>query len=249
VYLTSQADNKLQTLADGPARPIFEDIALRRGATAHRPFAGDEALPSTAWHAEFDDVNADGYVDLFVAKGNVDAMKDFAMKDPSNLLLGQPDGTFVEGAEAAGLLGYAKARGATLTDLDLDGMLDLVEVNRRENVSIWRNVGSGTAAAPAAMGHWIQLRLRQDGPNPDAIGSWLEVKVGDRITTRELTVGGGHASGELGWIHAGLGSADRAEVRVRWPDGELGPWLPMEADRFGIIERGATAIAPWSPTP
>ena len=42
VYLTSQGDNKLQTLADGPARPIFEDIALRRGATAHRPFAGGD---------------------------------------------------------------------------------------------------------------------------------------------------------------------------------------------------------------
>ena len=249
VYLTSQGDNKLQTLADGPARPIFEDIALRRGATAHRPFVGEVALPSTAWHAEFDDVNADGYMDLFVAKGNVDAMKEFAMKDPSNLLLGQPDGTFVEAAEAAGLLSYSRARGATLTDLDLDGLLDLVVVNRRENVKIYRNVGSGTAAAPGAMGRWIQVRLSQDGPNPDAIGSWLEVKAGDRVTTRELTVGGGHAGGELGWIHTGLGSVDRAEVRVHWPDGELSPWLPIEADRFGIFERGATTIRPWSPTP
>ena len=31
VYLTSQGDNKLQTLADGAARPTYEDIALRRG--------------------------------------------------------------------------------------------------------------------------------------------------------------------------------------------------------------------------
>ena len=43
-YLTSQADNKLQTLADGPAQPHYEDIALRRGVTAHRPYAGDETL-------------------------------------------------------------------------------------------------------------------------------------------------------------------------------------------------------------
>jgi len=188
-------------------------------------------------------------VDLFVAKGNVEAQTEYATNDPNNLLIGQPDGTFVEGAEAAGLLGYARARGATLTDLDLDGMLDLVVVNRRENVMVWRNVGSGTAAAPAAMGNWIQVRLSQAGPNPDAIGSWLDVKVGDRIATREVTVGGGHAGGELGWIHAGLGSADRAEVRVHWPNGELGPWMPLEANRFGIIERGANAITPWSPTP
>ena len=33
VYLTSQGDDKLQTLADGPARPEYEDIALERGST------------------------------------------------------------------------------------------------------------------------------------------------------------------------------------------------------------------------
>ena len=60
MYLTSQGDNKLQTLADGPAQPTYEDIALERGATAHRPYTGGDVLPSTAWHAEFADVNNDG---------------------------------------------------------------------------------------------------------------------------------------------------------------------------------------------
>ena len=53
VYLTSQADNKLQTLADGPERPTYVDMALEAGVTAHRPYSGDTTLPSTAWHAEF----------------------------------------------------------------------------------------------------------------------------------------------------------------------------------------------------
>ena len=61
VFLTSQGDNKLQTLADGPAHPAYEDIALPRGVTAHRPFAGGDVLPSTAWHAEFADVNNDWF--------------------------------------------------------------------------------------------------------------------------------------------------------------------------------------------
>ena len=78
-------------------------MALEAGVTAHRPYAGDTTLPSTAWHAEFEDVNADAFVDLFVAKGNVEAQPEYAARDPSNLLLGQPDGTFVESAEAAGI--------------------------------------------------------------------------------------------------------------------------------------------------
>ena len=64
------------------------------------------------------------------------------------------------------------------------------------------------------MGHWIDVRLQQPAPNVDAIGAWLDVRTGDTTTTREVTVGGGHVSGELGWLHTGLGSADHADVRV-----------------------------------
>ena len=42
-----------------------------------------------------------------------------------------------------------------------------------------------------------------------------------------MTIGGGHAGGQLGWIHFGLGDADGAEIRVEWPDGETGPWLEL----------------------
>ena len=247
VFLTSQADNKLQTLTDGPERPTYGDMALEAGVTAHRPFAGDTTLPSTAWHAEFEDVNADTFVDLFVSKGNVEAMTDHAARDPSNLLLGQPDGTFVESAEAAGLMSFARARGAALVDLNLDGMLDLAVVNRRENVGLWRNVGWGTAAAPEAMGNWISLRLDQPGENHDAVGAWIEVRIGERIMRRELTVGGGHAGGQLGWIGFGLGSAERAEVSVHWPDGEVGAWVGLEANRFSTIERGASEPVYFTP--
>ncbi len=150
VYLTSQGDNKLQALADGPAQPAYEDIALELGATAHRPYTGGDVLPSTAWHAEFGDVNNDGYLDLFVVKGNVEAQPDFAMRDPNNLLLGQADGTFVEGAEEAGIVSFHRGRGGAVVDLNVDGLLDLVVVNRVEPVSVWRNVGEGDADAPAA---------------------------------------------------------------------------------------------------
>ncbi|MGH2462042.1 MAG: CRTAC1 family protein [Candidatus Limnocylindria bacterium] len=246
-YLTSQADNKLQTLTDGPGEPRFGDIALARGVTVHRPYEGDVTMPSTAWHAEFGDVNNDGLTDLFVAKGNVEAMPDYAARDPNNLLLGQPDGSFVEGARDAGIVTFARGRGGALADLNLDGLLDLVVVNRRENVHVWRNVGFGDAAGAGPMGSWTAIRLSQSGSNRDAVGSWIEVKVGEHVLLREVTVGGGHAGGQVGWIHFGLGMTDRAEVRVTWPDGEIGPWLGLEANGFAIVERGADAAQPWRP--
>ena len=247
VFLTSQGDNRLQTLADGATGPTYEDIALERGVTAHRPHAGGDVLPSTAWHPEFQDVNNDGFIDLFVSKGNVEAMPEFALKDPDNLLLGQPDGTFVESAEAAGIASFVRGRGAALVDLNLDGLLDLVQVNRRENVSLWRNVGRGTATNPEPMGNWVAIRLEQPAPNRNAIGSWVTVRFGDRTIEREITIGGGHAGGQLGWIHVGIGEGDGAEIRVEWPDGETGPWLDLPANGFSVIERGADEPRPWTP--
>jgi hypothetical protein len=247
VYLTSQGDNKLQTLADGPSQPRYSDIALRRGATAHRPYIGGDPNASTAWHPEFADVNNDTHMDLFVSKGNVGEQPDYAAKDPSNLLIGQADGTFHEGGSDAGIVRYDRGRGAALVDLDLDGMLDLVEVVRNEDVRVWRNVGSGTADAPASMGHWLAVDLEQDAPNHRAVGAWVAVRVGDRQTERELTVGGGHASGSAVPMHFGLGDATRAEVRVAWPDGEVGPWLPVEADKVVSFRRGAGAVEPAAP--
>jgi hypothetical protein len=247
VFLTSQGDNKLQTLAGDSTQPAYRDIALARGATATRPFTGGDVLPSTAWHPQFEDVNNDGFMDLFISKGNVNAQPDFASRDPSDLLLGQPDGTFVEAADGAGIVRFARGRGAALADFNLDGLLDLVLVNYGTDTMIWRNMGSGTTDAAAPMGHWIGLQLEQPGPNPDGIGAWLEIRVGDSITRREVTIGGGHAGGQLGWIHAGLGAATSADVRVQWPNGEDGPWIHVDADEFARIERGSTAARRWVP--
>ena len=247
VYLTSQGDNKLQALVGGAARPAYGDIALSRGVTASQPFTGGDALPSTAWHPEFEDVNNDGLMDLFVSKGNVGEVPDYARRDPSNLFIGQPDGTFVEGAEAAGIVSFDKGRGAALADFNADGLLDLIEANLGAPVRLWRNVGAGTIDAPAAMGNWLAVRLRQPGGNRDAIGAIIESKVGDAITRRETSVGGGHIGGQLGWTHLGLGPATETQVRVTWPDGEVGPWMPIGANQFVDIERGAAGPTPATP--
>ena len=246
IYLTSQGDNKLQTLTAGPAQPMYRDIALKRGVLGTRPVNGGDPLLSTAWHPQFEDVNNDGFVDLFVSKGNVAEQEGYATRDPSNLYLGQPDGTFIEQAAEAGIVEFDRGRGAALVDLDGDGLLDLVEVKLDAPVRVWWNVGAGSGEAPVPMGHWLDVRVRQPGANRDAIGSVVEVDVGGLVDRQEVTIGGGHASGRLGPLHVGLGPAERARVRVTWPDGTRGPWLDTDADRSVVIEHapsGADSIA------
>jgi enediyne biosynthesis protein E4 len=232
-FMTSMADNKLQTLEPQPAgqplKPTYKDIAWSKGVTLHRPYAGNDLKPSTAWHAQFEDVNNDGLADLFVAKGNVAEMPDFTQADPNNLVLQRADGTFMETGLEAGVASMAVSRGASLADFNLDGRLDLVVVNRWTGALVWRNT---TVFDPAVAGHegrHVRLRLGQDGPNRDAIGAWIEVRQGDRVLAREITSGGGHAGGHLGWIHVGIGAAEAAQLRVIWPDGSGSGWLTLPA--------------------
>ena len=253
-FITSMADNKLQVLSKGAAQPAYRDVAFARGATAHRPVTGGDVHPSTAWHAQFGDVNNDGFADLFIVKGNVGQMPDFAMLDPSNLMLGSAEGKFTDVAAAAGLINVQRGRGGLLVDLNGDGLLDAVIVNRWDRARVWRNVGAGTAAAPQSMGHWLQLRLRQGGGNRDAIGAWIEVQAGGRTQRHELVVGGGHASGALVFVHFGLGAATQARLRVRWPgatlrddgDARVGAWIDAAADRHYIVDRDR-GLVPWAP--
>lgn len=247
-YLTSMGDNKLRAHSGNAKRPGYNDMARKAGITAHRPFVGNTTLPSTGWHAQFEDMNNDGFTDLFVTKGNVHAMSDFAREDPNNLLLGRPNGPFKEAAGDANLLSFKKARGGALVDLNLDGLLDVAVVNREDNVQLWRNAGLGSKTATVPMGNWISLKLLQQGGNKLAVGAWVEVRAGDHVQRKEITIGGGHASGVALWHHFGVGVAERATARVQWPDGEWGPWVRLFANQFARITRGKSVADIWLPS-
>ena len=226
VMLTSMGDQLLQFNDNAGWRNAPFEI----GTAAQRPHVGDDGRPSTGWHAEFGDVDNDGRLDLFIAKGNVDQMPSNAMADPNNLLMQEPDGSFRETAARAGVADPVRSRGAALADLDGDGRLDLVVSARRAPLKIWQNQTTETGA-------WIAVEPRMEAPNTRAVGAWIEVEAGGRRQAREVTVGGGHGGGQAGPIHFGLGTAETARVRVTWPDGTVGTWQEIPANRRMTIRR------------
>jgi hypothetical protein len=167
-------------------------------------------------------------------------MADFATRDTNDLLLHKPDGNFEEVGDKAGIVTYLTGRGGMLADFNGDGLLDMVVVNRLENATLWRNVSIG-------LGGWLQIRLHEDDSNRDAIGAWIEVDLGGRIIRRENTIGGGHASGHLGWLHFGLGNAEEVKVRVQWPNagGRWSTWQTVKSNNFYVLDK-STGATPWS---
>ena len=253
--LTSMGDTKLQELdpdedqGDDGLKPVYKDIAFDVGATAQRPYQGTDYRPSTGWHSQFADVNNDGLLDLFISKGNVESMPEFAAYDPDNLLLGQWDGTFTEVGGQAGIASEKRGRGAAVVDLNLDGMLDIVVVNRNSPASLFRNLGARTAWGHEPLGNWLEVELAEPDTNRNAVGARISVKIGNQTMTRVISVGGGHASGQAGFEHFGLGTAERAEIRIKWPDGEWSHTYKAFADNFVRIERGKPAASYWLPPP
>ncbi|NIZ12177.1 CRTAC1 family protein [Phaeobacter sp. HF9A] len=224
VYLTSMGDQKFQLQNPASDGPVWEDVTYGFGTTAHRPYTGGDGRPSTGWHAAFGDVNNDGRDDIFVTKGNVEQMPGAAQKDPNNLMLQQADGSFVEIGEAAGIASLHRGRGGALVDLNRDGFLDIAVVNRRAAMEVWQNDG-------ATGGNWLLLRLEARAPNTRAVGAFIEIDVDGQRMMREVTIGGGHAGGDSGDFHVGLGAAATAMVRVIWPDGQIGEWQDLEANQ------------------
>ncbi|RUS58935.1 CRTAC1 family protein [Pseudorhodobacter sp. E13] len=219
VMMTSMGDQLLQINRGGGR---LENAPFALGTYAHRPYIGDDGRPSTGWHAEFGDIDNDGRDDLFIAKGNVDQMPSNAMHDPNNLLMQAADGSFVEKGQEAGVATMERSRGAGLVDLNADGRLDIVVVNRRVPIEIWEN------QTPES-GNWLTVALRGQGGNSMGVGAWVELRTDGRVQAREVTVGGGHVSGQAVPLHFGLDAATQAELRVIWPGQAPGEWVAVAA--------------------
>ncbi|KQI73284.1 hypothetical protein AN191_03020 [Loktanella sp. 5RATIMAR09] len=210
VMLTSMGDQLMQLAQEDGT---YAAAPFTIGTYAQRPHTGDDGRPSTGWHAEFADVDNDGRADLFIAKGNVDQMPGLAIRDPNNLLMQNADGTFRETAASAGVATKERARGAALADFDGDGRLDLVVVNRRAPMELYRNVTPDT-------GNWLEIALTQSGGNVNAVGATVVVHADGIRQSQQLTIGGGHGGGKAAPLHFGLGAAENANVTVIWPDGQ-----------------------------
>ena len=235
VFMTSMGDQRLQELVPGAQGPQYRDVPFSRGTAAQRPYTGGDGRPSTGWHVAFGDVQNDGRDDIFITKGNVEQMPDAAMDDPNNLLIQQPDGNFAERGDVAGLASMKRGRGGALVDLNGDGLLDVVVVNRRAPMQVWQNVTETD-------GGWLAVSLVQPAPNLNAVGAWIELDDGAGVQAREITVGGGHAGGSAGAQHFGLGDARDVRLRVIWPDGAVSGWVSATANRRITLRRDGDGV-------
>ena len=249
------ATTKLQKLDPDDGRrgevPVYRDIAGEVGATAHIPYAGGDKRPSTGWHAEFADFNNDGLLDIFVSKGNVEQMPDFAA-NRSEQSAARPMERQVRRKRRR--IGHrARRQRARRAHRRLQPRRDArhpVDQPRLERHALPQPRRQDATATVRRCRWATGAKSGSSEPQPQpqrGRGQDLDQDGNLRAQTRYVDVGGGDASGHAGWIHVGLGTAERAEIRVQWPDGDWSPTYRVFANQFVVVDRTKPQAAYWYP--
>ncbi|MDX2135895.1 MAG: VCBS repeat-containing protein [Saprospiraceae bacterium] len=103
----------------------FRDITVPAGLTATEGFSGDNGFETAATAV---DINADGFLDIYVCRSG--PKKEDSRRN--KLYINNGDLTFTEKAAAYGLDDFSASTGANFFDFDNDGDLDLYLLNHPE---------------------------------------------------------------------------------------------------------------------
>jgi len=208
---------------------FFSDATAAAGLRAvSRPFTRF----GTAW-MDFDN---DGWLDLYQANGRVgqqaERYGDDPYAEPSLLYRGSSGGRFEEVRPRGGTssLLTASSRAAAFGDIDNDGGVDIVVVNRDHAPYMLRNV------APSR-GNWVAFRVLE--PNGrDSLGAEVMVSVGNRTITRTVRAAFSYLASNDPRVHVGLGAETKAvNVQVRWPNGTVAKFGDFPAGQIVTLQR------------
>ncbi len=122
------------------------------------------------------------------------------------------------------------SRGAAFGDLNNDGGIDIVIINRDGPAYLLAN------QAPDR-GHWIMFRVL-DEHGRDALGAVVTGVVNGRTMRREVQTAYSYCSANDPRVHFGLGDAQSIDqVTIRWVDGSTSSFGKFEVDRIAQLRR------------
>ncbi len=185
------------------------------------------------------DADNDGDLDLYLVQGSERGTSLSAENEPDVLFIN--DGRQFTQWTQPGPEGYEIGSGdsVSVSDFDRDGRVDIFVTN-----------GHLTARGPSSLirntmnvANWAGLRIEGDDANPFGYGARVRVVTSQgaywRFLTDEMSF---HAQSEVGYLHMGLGAAESARVRFRWPDG-TDDCFSVEAGSISVAAKGTAGCS------
>lgn len=229
----SHLDQETNTLYLNDGQGGFRDHTVETGL-------GTPSFDSTGFGTAFFDYDNDGWLDLLVANGAVQGLRELMLiKDPhpmhqkNQLFHNTGHGRFEDVSERSGeaMLLSEVSRGAAFGDIDNDGDSDVVIHNNAGPLRLLLNqVGQDQS--------WLGLVLLDaEGQRPQ-VGAWVEMQT-PKSMARRVRRDSSYASSHDARVLFGLGEASgTATVQVTWPDGQHERFHDLPLRQYSSLRQG-----------
>jgi hypothetical protein len=223
--------NQMLSLYHNEGKGLFVDEAPRSEM-------GRASLLTLGFGCFFFDYDLDGWPDVLVANGHIDAdiqrvQANVKYAMPPHLFRNLGKGQFVEVTKSMGTAFGAPrvGRGAAYADTGNSGRLDLLLSANGGGVFLFRN----EAAAGSPANKSLRVKLVGTKSNRDGIGTTVKLISGGITQTEMMRSGSSYLSASELVLTFGLGQAEKAEaIEVRWPSGQ--------ADKLANVAAGETIV-------
>ncbi len=169
-----------------------------------------------AMGANFDDIDSDGYLDIYLATG----APQMGRLERDALFRNNGDGTFTDATSTLGLGNIGKGHGVTFGDADMDGDVDIYVsvggafIGDQWHNLFYQNTGVGN--------NYLNLKLIGVKSNRDGIGAKVTLHIGDNVIYREVSGGCGFGSTNSLLLEIGLGAHTKVDtLEIVWPSGQI----------------------------
>ena len=192
----------------------------------------------SGWGTKFEDFDNDGWLDLWITNGHtMEQLEQHYPEDPfaePNYVLRNVEGKkFVDMSEISGIrkLPNKVGRGTAFSDIDNDGDIDVLVINKNDAPTLWHNDGGNSR-------NWMTIRTEGVKSNRCGIGARIVATADGVRQSFEVRGSDSYLSSNDLRVHIGLADSKEADIEIHWPSGQLDKYSKVGANQFYIAREG-----------
>jgi hypothetical protein len=217
----------------------FDDQTFQAGLGRNTRFMG--------WGVGFFDFDNDGWADILMCNGHVypevgQPNDEAGYRERKVLYHNLGNGKFADVSHDAGpgILEPAAARGCAFGDFDNDGDLDVL-------INCVNDVPQLLRCESTLKNNWLKVKAVGVKSNRSGIGTRVYCSAGEHRQMDEVRSGGSYLSQSDLRLHFGLGSAETADLEIRWPSGQVDKIAGVKANQVVAVVEGRGVAVGNSP--